>query len=84
MAQKTYRFPRIGGYLLAGLRYRRPMRVSEIMEISDTRGKTSWAICPRCGITMNREFMIFCDHCGQRLDWSMYEQAKVVYPRARK
>lgn len=60
------------------LEYRRPMQVCEIMVLS----KTGWAVCPRCGVTMDRERMAFCDRCGQRLDWSAYKRAKIVYPAA--
>ena len=28
---------------------------------------------------MEREYQSFCDRCGQRLDWSKYENAEVVY-----
>ena len=66
------------------LEYRRPMQVSEIMVISSACGETGWAVCPRCGMTMDREFMSFCDRCGQRLGWSAYKKAKVIYPGTRK
>ena len=39
----------------------------------------SYSVCPRCKATMEREYQAFCDRCGQRLDWSKYEDAKVVY-----
>ena len=34
-------------------------------------------ICPRCGITMEREFMSYCDRCGQCLGWKHYKKAAV-------
>lgn len=30
-------------------------------------------ICPRCGIMLEREWMKFCDNCGQKLDWTEYK-----------
>lgn len=39
----------------------------------------SYSVCPRCKATMEREYQSFCDRCGQRLDWSKYENAEVVY-----
>ena len=57
------------------LRYRKPMRVSEIMVFSMSHGRTGFAICPRCKLTMEYEYAPFCGHCGQRLDWSRYRHA---------
>ena len=31
-----------------------------------------YPVCPRCGITMEREYQHFCDRCGQQLDWSAF------------
>lgn len=36
--------------------------------------------CPRCGITLDREFVRFCDRCGQRLDWTQYRKVKIILP----
>ena len=35
-------------------------------------------ICPRCGITMEREFMSYCDRCGQCLGWKHYKKAVII------
>ncbi len=65
--------------LLAG--YRREMPVNEILVISSSvYGETGYYICPRCHITMDREFMAFCDRCGQHLDWGNYKKARIIYP----
>ena len=29
-----------------------------------------YALCPRCGQAMEREYVRFCDRCGQKLRWS--------------
>lgn len=65
------------------LTYRQPMRVTQVMVRSFSCGETGWAVCPRCGVTMDREYMRFCDRCGQRLEWRGYKHAEVVYPKIR-
>lgn len=67
--------------LLYQFSYRVGMRVTEVMVFkSSFTGETGYYVCPRCRITLEREFMCFCDRCGQRLDWKGYKKAKVVYP----
>ena len=38
-------------------------------------------VCPRCKTTMEREYMAYCDRCGQCLDWRGLKKAQVVYPK---
>lgn len=64
--------------------YRRPMAVRELMVFPDIKQDTSFYVCPRCHVTMEREFMCYCDRCGQRLNWAQYEQARIVYPGTQK
>lgn len=59
------------------------MLVNEVMVFNTWFGKTGYYVCPHCKITMDREFMSFCDRCGQKLDWKYYKKAKVVYPGKR-
>lgn len=62
------------------LSYRLGMRVTEVMIFdSSVYGKTGYYVCPRCKVTMERQFVSFCDRCGQHLDWDEYHRAKVVY-----
>ena len=28
-----------------------------------------YAICPRCNSSLDREFMDYCNNCGQKLSW---------------
>ena len=63
--------------------YRKGMLVNEVMVFDTWFGTTGYYVCPRCKITMEREFMSFCDRCGQKLDWKYYRKAKVVYPGER-
>ncbi len=46
--------------------YRVPLTVTEIRKLQDG----DFAVCPHCGMTLPREFMRYCDRCGQRLSWS--------------
>ena len=39
-----------------------------------------YPVCPRCGISLDREYQSFCDRCGQRLDWKHYKEAQIIYP----
>ncbi len=41
-------------------------------------GEAAYPVCPRCSITLEREYQAFCDRCGQRLDWEGFEDAAVM------
>lgn len=58
------------------LAFRRPMRVTEAVRFSQTG--FPYPRCPKCRLTIDREYMSFCDRCGQRLDWSVFSSAPVV------
>ena len=60
--------------------YRNGMLVNEVMVFETWFGKTGYYVCPCCKITLDREFISFCDRCGQKLDWRYYRKAKIVYP----
>lgn len=60
--------------------YRKGMLVTEVMVFETWFRKTGYYVCPHCKITMDREFMPFCDRCGQKLNWGKYRKAKIVYP----
>lgn len=55
------------------LSYRMPMKVEE--EIVFLNGH-AFSVCPRCKISMEREYQSYCDRCGQCLDWSDFRNAK--------
>ena len=46
--------------------FRRPMAIVAIKQFGN--GET-YPVCPRCRITMEREYQSFCDRCGQALYW---------------
>ena len=60
--------------------YRLKMPISEVMVFRTHFGETGFYVCPRCKLTLDREFVSFCDRCGQHLDWKDYRKAKLIYP----
>lgn len=54
--------------------YRTPMQVTHLRKYR----ATAYYICPRCSMTMEREFMAYCDRCGQCLSWENYRKTEVV------
>ena len=62
------------------LSFREPMPVTQarLLEVDG-----AYPVCPRCRISMEREYQSFCDRCGQRLDWKGYKKAQVIYPLKR-
>lgn len=67
--------------LLRLVNYREKMPVMEVMIFPDGTG---YYVCPRCHVTMEREFMNFCDRCGQHLNWKNYKKARKIYPNHHK
>lgn len=63
------------------LAFRSPMCVSAVQAFQSYSGVTTFPICPRCQITMEREFQAFCDRCGQALDWKCFNRATVILPQ---
>ncbi len=62
------------------LSYRRKMPVTEIAVYSPhDREENSYCICPRCAATMEREYVGFCNQCGQRLGWKNFQNARIIY-----
>ncbi|MCD7756151.1 MAG: hypothetical protein LUJ09_07490 [Firmicutes bacterium] len=39
------------------------------------RGGDGYYVCPRCGVSLEREFMAYCDRCGQCLGWEQHHRA---------
>ena len=68
------RLTRILYELLLSPTYRWPMQVKAVC--SYRRG-AEFPQCPRCGITMEREYQLFCDRCSQRLNWSGFDDVEV-------
>ena len=48
------------------LTYREPKQVTECRTY---KCGGTYPVCPRCNITLEREYQSYCDRCGQRLNW---------------
>lgn len=57
--------------------YRHERSVTEVVVFSNA---DAHYVCPRCKATLEREFVSFCDRCGQHLSWKGYRKAKIVRP----
>ena len=55
--------------------YRIPMAVREIHLF---RHSGAYPVCPRCKLTIEREYQAYCDRCGQALGWEEYGEALIV------
>lgn len=55
--------------------YRAPLPVTKIRTFAN--GNT-YPICPRCVNTLDREYMSFCDRCGQKLSWHYFTLARTT------
>jgi len=60
------------------LEFRCSAPVTEILRLEN---KEDYPICPRCHISLEREYLRFCYHCGQKLGWKKFKKANIVYPR---
>ena len=56
--------------------YRVPFPVTKVIACANT----TYPISPRCAVSLDREYMSFCDRCGQKLNWDLFEYAKVIDP----
>lgn len=70
MIVKPHNSERVAAFL-----YRMPMPVKEVLKHADGN---AYPVCPRCAATVDREYMRFCDRCGQRLAWEYFEIVSVV------
>lgn len=61
--------------------YRIPLPVTKVIVYADD---TAYPICPRCESAIEREYVFFCDQCGQKLNWDLFEYARVVRPGFRR
>ena len=62
--------------LLLSPTYRWPMRVKEMYSF---KWGAEFPRCPRSGSTMKREYQLFCDLCGQRLNWNGFDDYEVKH-----
>ena len=63
-------------FFLACVSYRLPLPVRKILIFESG---SSNPICPRCDDLLDREYMAFCDCCGQKLAWNFFEFASEIH-----
>lgn len=61
--------------------YRIPLPVTKVIVYADN---TAYPLCPRCESALEREYVFFCDQCGQKLNWDLFEYARVVRPGSKR
>ena len=63
--------------------FRTPMLVTHIRCFwgPEPYGRTDLPVCPRCGISMEREYQAYCDRCGQCLSWKSFSKATIIRPK---
>ena len=66
---------------LDAITYRVPLSVTKVIVYRDG---TTYPICPRCLMSLDREYMSFCDRCGQKLNWDLLDHAKICRPNDRR
>lgn len=50
----------------------------QVVQVRSTRAIGCYPVCPRCRASLEREYMSYCNCCGQRLGWDTYERADVL------
>ena len=73
LKQATTR-PRSFRFAMEAVSYRIPLQVTQVRLFASG---DSYAVCPRCGKCLDREYMGFCDICGQKLAWNVFPLAQV-------
>ena len=53
--------------------FRAPKPVTKVRIYRD---RNMYAVCPRCNISMEYEYQLYCNRCGQHLEWSKYDEAE--------
>ena len=67
--------------ILDAISYRIPLPVTEVVLF---RSGDIYTVCPRCDSLLDREYMRYCDCCGQHLFWELLDYARVVYAPRKK
>lgn len=49
-----------------------PEPVAAHIHVHSNTGSCLYYLCPCCGILLPREYMRYCDNCGQRLCWIIH------------
>ena len=62
--------------VIVAVSFRIPMPVKEVVVF---KNGGSFPKCPKCSITIEREYQRFCDRCGQALNWDEYHNVNIIY-----
>jgi hypothetical protein len=62
--------------LVTAVSYRIAMPVTKIVQYGS--GGYAYPVCPRCRQSMDREYMSYCDRCGQKLSWEQLDNATIL------
>lgn len=79
LTKKSKALPEDIGILKEMASFQIPMKVNEMVRLQTYAHQYDlYYICPRCKISLERDFMSCCGRCGQKLDWKDYKKAKIV------
>ena len=59
--------------LLLAHTFRIPKPVTKVRIYRD---RNMYAVCPRCDNSMEYEYQLYCNCCGQHLEWSRFDDAE--------
>lgn len=62
--------------LLRAISYRIAVPVTKWIQLSVS--EHCYPVCPRCEISMDREYVSFCDRCGQKLSWDYIDHGEIL------
>lgn len=68
---------------LSGFIFKNELTYRALMQVKCLRlgaHNCAYPVCPRCSVSMDREYQAFCDRCGQRLGWKQYDSAEIILP----
>lgn len=63
-------------FILNAVSYRIDLPVTKVIRYSNDI--FCYPICPRCKLSMERDYMSFCEHCGQKLNWRYLDHAEII------
>lgn len=63
-------------FLVNAVSYRIAIPVTKIVQYHASG--YCYPMCPRCKQSIEREYMGYCDRCGQKLSWEKIENAKIL------
>lgn len=63
-------------FLIYAASYRIALPVTRLVRYP-THGDC-YPLCPRCKKSLEREYVSFCDRCGQKLSWDRFDDAKIL------